>query len=262
MTDLGGQSSFLGVDLAWHGDGRHSGLAVLACQGTDLSLITTPTGARSEEEILAFVEKHARRATVIAIDAPLIVVNVSGQRPCETEIGRRFGGNHASAHTSNLALFPDPGGVRLARALLEKGFEHPRESLPAADLAAKLMVEVYPHPAQIRLFDLKTILKYKKGRVASRRAALEDYRTRLKASLDENGFRDTGISIKFFAQPIGSLKGKTLKEYEDQLDAVFCALLAFRLWTYGWDRSEMIGDLEAGYIVVPTAPRGSQEART
>ena len=251
MTDPGQRSCFLGLDLAWHGEGRHSGLAALVRQGSALTLATDPTGARSADEILAFIGKHSHGATVVAIDAPLIITNASGQRPCETEIGRRFGHNHASAHTSNLTRFPDASGVRLARELQSQGFSHPSESLAANDPAARLMVEVYPHPAQIRLFDLEKILKYKKGRVASRKAALDDYRTRLKASLDEDGFSDTEGSIKFFARPIEELRGTHLKEYEDLLDALFCALLAFRLWAFGWSRNEMIGDLPTGYIVVP-----------
>jgi predicted RNase H-like nuclease len=245
------RASFIGVDLAWHGNGRHTGLAVLRQHDSSLVLAQTPGGARSDEEILAFVDTHSSGATVVAIDAPLIVTNQTSQRPCETKIGQLFGENEASAHTSNLTLFPNPGGVRLAKALQAKGFAHPTPQLTERNPNSRLMAEVYPHPSQIRLFGLQTTLKYKKGRVADRRAALGDYRTRLKASLDEAGFQDTDISSSFFSQSIEPLKGKRLKEYEDQLDALFCALLAFRLWAHGWTKSEIIGDLETGYIVVP-----------
>ena len=50
------------------------------------------------------------------------------------------------------------------------------------------------------------------------------------------------------------LRGRSLKSYEDALDAVFCAYLAFHYWRWGAERNEMIGDLESGYIVVPTRP--------
>ena len=251
VSGPGQPSFFVGLDLAWHGEGRHSGLAALVHQGSSLSLASDPTGARSDDEILAFIGKHSRGPTVVAIDAPLIITNASGQRPCETRISERFGRNHASAHTSNLTRFPDSAGVRLARELQSKGFSHPSESLATNDPAARLVVEVYPHPAQIRLFDLERILKYKKGRVASRRAALDDYRTRLKASLDEDGFSDTEGSITFFAKPIEELRGPHLTDYDDRPAALFCALLAFRLWAFGWSRNEIIGDLQTGYIVVP-----------
>lgn len=243
---------FIGVDLAWHGGGRHTGLAVLTLHDACPVLAASPTGGRSNEQILAFVDAYSGGATVVAIDAPLIVTNQTNQRPCETAIARLFGANEASAHTSNLTLFPTPGGVRLAEALLARGFVHPpTPTLTERNPKSRLMAEVYPHPAHIRLFGLQKTLKYKKGLVANRRAALGEYRTRLRASLGDIGFLDNDISSAFFSQPIESLKGKGLKEYEDQLDALFCALLAFRLWAHAWAKSEMIGNLETGYIVVP-----------
>jgi predicted RNase H-like nuclease len=248
------EPTFIGVDLAWHGGGRHSGLAVLTLHDSDLVLAACPAGARSDEEIVAFVDGHSHGPTIVAIDAPLIVTNQNGQRPCENKIGRLFGGNEASAHTSNLTLFPSPGGVRLAGALQTRGFSHPPPTLLECNPKSRVIAEVYPHPAHIRLFDLQKTLKYKKGLVAKRRAALSDYRARLKASLDDVGFRENTISSAFFAQPVEPLRGKGLKEYEDQLDALFCALLAFRLWAYAWTKSEMIGDLETGYILVPRLP--------
>ncbi len=89
------------------------------------------------------------------------------------------------------------------------------------------MIEVYPHPAHIRLFDLEKILKYKKGRAASRRTALDDYRTRLKASLDENGFRDTGISIGYAPSSDGTAtKARSIvARRSDRLEAAFDPLI-------------------------------------
>ena len=50
-----------------------------------------------------------------------------------------------------------------------------------------------------------------------------------------------------------ALRGQRLKDHEDTLDALFCAYLAWHCWRWGAERSEMIGTLENGYIVVPKA---------
>jgi predicted RNase H-like nuclease len=52
---------------------------------------------------------------------------------------------------------------------------------------------------------------------------------------------------------LDELRGRDLKYYEDQLDAVFCGYLAWLCWRWGAERNEMFGALADGYIVVPTA---------
>jgi len=49
-------------------------------------------------------------------------------------------------------------------------------------------------------------------------------------------------------------KGAALKEYEDLLDAAFCAYLAWYCWRWGEDRNEAFGNLQTGYVVVPKLP--------
>ncbi len=56
-------------------------------------------------------------------------------------------------------------------------------------------------------------------------------------------------------EPAG-LRGKTLKRYEDTLDAIFCAYLAWHCWRWGEERNEMFGTMAEGYIVVPKRSRG------
>lgn len=60
--------------------------------------------------------------------------------------------------------------------------------------------------------------------------------------------------LEFLSQELTSLRGVMLKRYEDALDAIVCSFLAFHLWRWGWQRSELIGDLASGYIVLPTVP--------
>lgn len=72
-------------------------MAVTDAEGRLLNsgLVTT------DVELTDWLERFAPEVDVVAIDAPLVVPNQTGQRTCERLIGRAFGRFHASAHTSN-----------------------------------------------------------------------------------------------------------------------------------------------------------------
>jgi predicted RNase H-like nuclease len=115
------------------------------------------------------------------------------------------------------------------------------------------MLEVYPHPATIVLFDRKTIFRYKKGTLPARRAGLAVYREAL-ARLTESQppLLPSQPLTRLLNRPVASLGGIELKAYEDQLDAVFCGYLAAYAWCWRDERVEFIGDRETGCIMVPT----------
>ena len=117
-----------GVDLAWQGEHNPS----------------------------AIVEQLTKQADLqgIAIDAPLIINNETGQRQCEKALSRDYGGRKASCHTSNKRLYPDALSVKLSSILYTQGFEHLATS--------KWQIECYPHPAIIECFALPERLAYKK----------------------------------------------------------------------------------------------------
>ena len=47
------------------------------------------------------------------------------------------------------------------------------------------------------------------------------------------------------------LEARWSKPIEDRLDALFCALIGYGHWLHGGKRSEVIGDLETGFILLP-----------
>jgi len=51
----------------------------------------TSTDVTSMSAVVDFIASHAYPDAVIAIDASLVVKNATGQRPCETLIGKTFG---------------------------------------------------------------------------------------------------------------------------------------------------------------------------
>jgi len=249
MPNANMDATFIGVDLAWRSDANVSGLAALRGDTNGAELVSVAKGVRSRERVLAFIQEHVTSSCVVAIDAPLIIRNQSGQRPCETLVGMRYGGRHASCHTSNLTLYPDAASARLAGELALLGFTHGPQ---AAGTDQRVMIEVYPHAALVALFDLPTIIKYKKGTVAEKRRGLHQLRGRIaEFSTWRPALRSSEQLDRLLEQRLESLSGSALKQYEDTLDAVVCAYLALYFAAWGLTRNEYFGDAEHGYIMNP-----------
>jgi predicted RNase H-like nuclease len=254
--------TFIGIDLAWRSDQNSSGVTAFRGGSDGVQLVNTKQGVRSLDGVVQFVAEHAGNTTVVAIDAPLIIRNRTGQRPCETLVSRRFGAAHAGAHTSNLSLYPEPASVDLAARLLNAGFRHCREPGPDWSPGGRWFFEVYPHPAHVVLFGRERIIKYKRGRVTERRIGLAEFRDCIASRIlgPEAGFERSAELQEILSADLAALRGAGLKDYGDTLDAILCAYLAFHLWRWGWERNEMIGDLGTGYIVNPTTALPLHEA--
>lgn len=245
---------FFGVDLAWAADRRHTAVAVMEGNGNGVRLTELSEGLFALSAVEDFVLSRASKNSVVAIDASLIVENDTGQRACDTLIGREFGRFGASCHSSNRNRRYWNSGVRLASQFALAGFSHGLPLERVRQVPGRWLIEVYPHPAMIRLFKLDRILRYKKGLVEQRRAGLRELQDQL-ARLESRsiGLCSSPTLAALLDVDLKVLKGSLLKHYEDRLDAVLCAFLAWHCWRWGAARNDVFGDLEAGYIVVPTA---------
>ncbi len=244
-----GSFSFIGIDLTWRSDRNHTGAAVLRGDRGGTELTAVSYSIRTIAEVRAFIETHAGASTVIAIDAPLIIENATGQRPCETVVGKEYGGREASCHTSNLRLYPSPASVALVRELVAAGYVH---APSVGAVSTKVILEVYPHAGLIALFDLPKSLKYKKGTLAQKRqglSALAEHLRRLTHATPV--LRGNACLADILSRDLDSLGGAELKAHEDRLDALFCAYLAYYFWYWGLARNHVFGDLDTGYIANP-----------
>lgn len=155
--------NLIGIDLAWQSDKNTSAVAVGELKGAILSIHALKEDLGSVSEIVEFVGSYPD-VRGIAIDAPLIINNITGQRSCEKELSQTYGARKASCHTSNLTLYPDAPSVGLSRMLADPGFAH----LSSPD-QSRWQIECYPHPAIIEIFDLPERHRYKKGHAAEKR---------------------------------------------------------------------------------------------
>ncbi|WP_148571596.1 DUF429 domain-containing protein [Nocardioides caldifontis] len=242
---------YVGVDLAW-GERRPTGIAVLDTEGR----LVHVTAATTDEELLAELGPHTTGPCVVAIDAPLVVVNETGNRPCEAALNRDFAPFDAGAHPSNTRKpeFRDtPRGARIADAL---GLD-----LDPGSTSLRRALEVYPHPATIALFRLGRTLKYK-HRTGRTLAELTSELGRLVGLLEGLAAAQVPMHVTGNAQWRAlveqvekATRKSDLRRVEDQVDAVLCAYIAL----FAARRPDLVttyGDLATGYIVTPTLPEG------
>ena len=235
------QQVHVGIDLAW--STGTTGLAGVADSGRLLS----STSVQDDEQIADWLEQLPRPPRVVAVDAPLVVPNDTGQRLAERLIGQTFGRYGAFAHSANRTLMGgEPRGMRLARRF---GWNVDPHARPSGDQT--VCIEVYPHPALIGLFRLPYRLAYKKGSIAAR---LPEFVALLN-------HLETIPELQLPAQPrwqqirqaVAARQPGVLGRYEDEVDAIVCAHLAW-LWQHRPGSLHVYGTLDEGYIVAPPPP--------
>ena len=243
--------NFVGVDLAW-GAERPTGLAVLDAAGR----LVHVSSQGDDPAIIAALKPFVAGDCLVAVDAPLVVRNATGRRPCEAALNRDFAAFDAGAHPTNTArreFAEGPRGARLAAAL--------DLDIDPASASRRRAIEVYPHPATVALFRLGRTLKYKHkaGRPLSQ---LRSELVRLVGLVE--GLADSSPPIAvdhnedwrtLVAEVRSASRKSDLRRAEDQVDAVVCAYVAM----FAERRPSMTttyGDLGSGYIVTPTLPPG------
>lgn len=235
---------FVGVDLAW-GHRRSSGVALLAEERECLQEVTPTTTLSTIEHICEAIARWDHGATlVIAVDAPLVVPNLTGERPVESQMRQRFACYHAACHPANRRLLGDPPrGEQLWRQL-SRCLGVQLMTAPPVCQPCRVVFEVYPHAALVKLFNLPRILEYKARRGRSLGYRLEQMQTYLHrlAQLSE-----PRLTLPNWTTCLPHT-GVELKTFEDKVDALFCAWLAARAWLRG---GEVLGEAENGSIWLP-----------
>jgi predicted RNase H-like nuclease/ppGpp synthetase/RelA/SpoT-type nucleotidyltranferase len=245
--------TFVGLDLAW-GEKKPSGIAVVECDESGVGRLLHVGAAQDDAAIDAVLRPYIEGDCLVAIDAPLVVTNPTGQRPCETLLNRDFAKFEAGAHPANTGkpeFAGTPRGARLARSM---GLDmDPRSS------ASRRAIEVYPHPATVALFRLGRTLKYKhkQGRSLEH---LKSELLRLITHIEELATavpplhvadNDEWIALRLAVET--AERKSDLRRAEDPIDAVLCAYVAL----YATRRPEAVtlyGDFATGYIITPTLP--------
>ncbi len=235
-----------GIDLAW-GEKNRDGVCLIhaTARGAQVVSLGHPYG---DEELTQWMRTHIPRSapSLALIDAPIVCPNPTGTRPVDRLTHRLFHRQHAACHPANSTKCPRPPRVakRLGRLGFKIGWEWNAKT-------PRLVTEVYPHPAMVRLFDLPRIIKYKKGSVRDRRKEFRRYQHLLQLLLTERFSNlDPGPEVRKL------LRARWTKPVEDQLDGFFCALIGYHHWLHRGSKSGAIGDLKTGFILLPAEKSG------
>lgn len=239
---------YAGVDLAW-GQRARTGLAVVSAEGA----LVASTSVRTDSEIADFLALYADALVTVAVDAPLIVTNPTGQRPCEREISAVFGRYGAGAYPANTSNphFNPPRAETMAA-----GLDWIIDPAHAGRPGAPGCIEVYPHPAMVGLFSLPYTIPYKgkKGRdLSSLQAAYKVLLDAMERHLPELGLPLNERWAQLRTIAANPQRKADLEHVEDEIDAIVCAHLAW-MWSNRPDALRVYGDVRSGYIVAPPPP--------
>jgi predicted RNase H-like nuclease len=236
----------LGLDLAWSAR-NPSGVAAIDAAGR---LLDARADLRSDAELLDWVRAWRGERGVIGIDMPTIVRNAAGSRACEKQLAAEFARHHAAPHPANLGRPPFADGGRARRLIDALAPDGVVEALDVAPNDPRtIALEVFPHPAHIRLFGREQIFRYKKK--ARPWPAVLDEWAAYRAALASLATADPPLRLD--ARIPERVTSTRYKRWDDTLDAISCAYVAS--FVHRWGSAEphvrIFGDLAEGYIVVP-----------
>lgn len=243
---------FIGIDLAWS-EKNPTGLATIKGDKDGGELISSDL-VESDEEIVDYVqEKVGNKDALITIDAPLLVPNEEGRRVAEELVGKLFRKYDAGAHPTNRKRLTQwTGRVRgedLVEKLEEVGFEHDPDIEKFEN--CKKVIEIYPHPSMVVLFRLDNILRYKNKPGRDYDFLWDEFRE-YQSHLKDLEKEDPSLSLppEITEKEVEGLRGGKLKEYEDRMDAVFSAYIAYYYWKNP-GKCAVLGNMDEGYIMTP-----------
>ncbi len=271
---------YLGVDLAWREDrpglpANETGVAAIDPDGRILDAGWT----RGVEPTLAWADAAAGGGRALMfVDAPLVVTNEAGQRPCETQVGQRYGRWKVSANPTN-ARSPRLAGVRFLGLAEASGWRYSdgRDG-PAA--GGRFLSECYPYTTLVGAAELgynQQRPRYKRqpprlpaARWRPERAANCDTLiarlARLAAADPPLRLDSHPVTRRLAAEP-SPLGDAAYKHREDLIDALLCAWTA-SLWArHGLRRCQVLGPPagagggRAATIIAPARPEQRGESR-
>ncbi|MEW2397746.1 DUF429 domain-containing protein [Streptomyces sp. NPDC046862] len=269
-----GIERFIGVDLAWAQGGgarvrpNETGVAVIDGRGAVIDCGWT-CGLDETTQWLAGAAVGG--STLAFVDASLVVDNPAGQRPCEREVGRRYGRWKVSANSTNQSS-PHLAGVLLRKRLQQSGwaYDDGRGGPPTGGL---VFSECYPYTtlvgaAELGYDEARPTYKRRPAGVpaarwrAVRAEACDELIARMAGLADADpplAMASHPVSRRLLDEP-SPLRAADYKHREDLIDALLCAWTA-ALWSrHGFARCQVLGadDLappgRAPTIIAPARP--------
>lgn len=270
MSVLPSEKVVLGIDAAWTAT-NPSGIALAGRTGSAWHLIAAAASAKEfvgladggmgigPEALIATARHLAGKAPdLVTVDMPMMDAPIVARRTADNAVNRAYSGRGAGTHSPTLDR---PGEVGRA---LEAGLSAAGYPLATLDVRPPCRVEIYPHPALIELLGAAYRLPYKAGNTGKywrdlplieRRARLYEVWKSIVAALDRVL---VGSAVALSLPPDGA-RGRSLKAFEDRLDAVVAAFVGAMVLD---GQARPYGDASSA-VWVPNGPaRPQQEEAT
>lgn len=247
--------TFVGFDSAWMGNPKTPGsiCAVSIKHGTPLRW--HPPVLVGFDAALTFIADvtAGSRYSLVALDQPTVVPNLTSNRPVERLAGSLVGWNGGGTQSSNrgkMGMFCDASPIWGFLSALGAA-EDPEMARTAKD--GLHLVETYPAAALPTLaassFGCRRALKYNpKPRSKFKPGDWITVATAAQAEAVSMECDQVAAWCAAAAEiPV------PVKADQDKLDAVICLLVAIRWRLRPREHSAILGDLESGYMVIPAS---------
>ncbi len=209
--------------------------------------VVAVSSLRAHEDILSWLARNRSRAgSIVAVNAPIIVENSVGRRAADTLLQDHFGKYSVSEYHVNTTNASHPRTI--GRALMRMQFD------PDPTIDADRVVETANQATQIMLFESERPVRLKTGPVGARKDAVARFREILWEKLSEATpyLVETPALRNLLEADLPSSNGSRVGELEERLEAVLCAYTACYLGYRGPESCAMLGDLNEGYVLLPT----------
>lgn len=240
---------YLGLDLGWTPRDSSGGVILEPVEGG--VRVTSADSLRAHEDTLRWLARsRGRTGCVLAFNAPIIVENLSGSRPCEKLLAEHFNQYRIDEYANNIMSASHPR--TMAKGLFRMGFE----PNPETD-AAERIIETHTQSAQVLLFGIDRPVRMKAGPIGGRKESVQ----RLRELIVEKLY--TGVPALLPSQALDAmmtahlpdLNGTRLGELEERLEALIVAYVAAWLGENGVASCAFLGDMQRGYILLPDPSR-------
>lgn len=247
---------YLGLDLGWTPRDPSGGAVLETTESGNLILVTAES-LRTHEDTLRWVSKNRGRGhCTLTVNAPVIIENLSGSRPCDKLLLEHFGRFKIDEYANNNISASHPR--TMAKAWMRMGFD------PDPGSESDRIIETHFQAAQIMLFGLDRPVRIKSGPIGSRKESVDRLRELIQERMMDGTpeLEPSDALDSILDAHLPDLNGTRIGELEERIEALITAYVGAVLGQVGGDACAFLGDLQKGYILLPDPSRLNPPAET
>lgn len=240
---------YIGLDLGWTPRDSSGGVVMEPTEDGSLLLVTAES-LRSHEDTLRWITRNRGRAVcTITMNAPIIVENLSGARPCDRQLLEHFSRFRIDEYANNTVSASHPR--TMGRALMRMGFD------PNPQSDGDRLIETHTQAEQVLLFGVERPIRLKAGPIGARKEAVQRLRELIVEKLYTGPLplEDSPALTALMDAHLPELNGTRLGELEERLEALLTGYVGAFLGQCGAEACAYLGDLDRGYILLPDPSR-------